>query len=52
MRYHVAVITITAMPLRSDPELAAVADVLGTLSVAVSTICILSGLTFNTLLAT
>lgn len=40
------------MPLRSDPALAAVADVLGTLSVAVSTICILSGFTFSTLLAT
>jgi len=40
------------MPLRSDPQLAAVADVLGTLSVAVSAMYILSGFTFNSLLAT
>lgn len=46
------IITIIAKPLRSDDALAAVADVLGTLSVAVSMICILSGLTFNALLAT
>lgn len=41
-----------AMPFKSDPQLAAVADVFGTLSVAVSTIWIFSGFTFNTLLAT
>jgi len=40
------------MPFKSDPQLAAVADVLGTLSVAVSAICILSEFTFNILLAT
>ena len=31
----------TAIPLRSEPALAAVGDVLGTLSVEVSAICIL-----------
>ena len=41
-----------AIPLISDPVLAAVAVVFGTLSVAVSVICILFGSTFKTLLAT
>lgn len=44
--------TMIAIPFMSDPVLAAVAVVFGTLSVAVSVMCILFGLTFSTRLAT
>lgn len=40
-----------AIPFKSEEALAAVADVFGTLSVAVSIMCILSGFIFNDLLA-
>lgn len=44
--------TMMAIPFKSEEALAAVADVFGTLSVAVSIMCILSGFIFNDLLAT
>ena len=51
-RFNVNILTMTAMPLRSDPDEAAVGDMLGTVAVDVSLMWILDMGRSSTRLAT